>query len=57
MRIASLLARCGDLLGRRAPINTLKLSKIIKPLTFSNEKARRELGWEPLDVLENFKIV
>lgn len=27
-----------------------------KSLTFSNEKARKELGWEPLDVLENYKI-
>lgn len=25
-------------------------------MTFSNEKARKELGWEPLDVLENYKI-
>jgi len=25
-------------------------------LTFSNEKARKELGWEPLDVLTNYKI-
>ena len=54
--VASILAKCGDLFGRKAPINSLKLDKIIKPLTFSNEKARRELGWEPLDVIENFKI-
>jgi hypothetical protein len=25
-------------------------------LTFSNEKAIRELGWKPTHVLENFKI-
>ena len=27
-----------------------------KSLTFSNEKAKHELGWELLDVLENYKI-
>ena len=54
--LADILAKCGDLLGNNAPINSLKLTKLVKPLTFSNEKARRELGWEPIDVLENFKI-
>lgn len=50
------MAKVGDLLGSKAPINSYKLEKMTKSLTFSNEKARRELGWEPLDVLENFKI-
>lgn len=54
--LAKMIARVGDLLGNRAPINTLKLKKITESLTFSNEKAKRELGWEPLDVLENFRI-
>ena len=54
--VAKILAKCGDLLGRRAPINSLKLDKIVKPLTFSNDKARKELGWEPMDVLNNFNI-
>lgn len=54
--IAKLLARIGDHLGNKAPINTSKLDKITKSLTFSNEKARKELGWEPLNVLENLKI-
>lgn len=54
--IANLFAKVGDLLGEKAPINSAKLSKITQPLTFSNEKAKRELGWEPLSVLENFKI-
>jgi len=53
---AKLLARIGDCLGEHAPFNSLKLDKITKSLTFSNEKARKELGWEPLNVLENFKI-
>ena len=54
--VAWCMAKVGDLLGPNAPINTYKLRKMTEPLTFSNEKARRELGWEPLDVLTNYKI-
>jgi nucleoside-diphosphate-sugar epimerase len=50
------MAKVGDLLGNKAPINSYKLEKMTKSLTFSNEKARHELRWEPLDVLENYKI-
>lgn len=54
--IAWCMAKVGDLLGSKAPINSYKLSKMTESLTFSNEKARRELGWEPLDVLESYKV-
>jgi len=54
--LAWCLAKVGDLLGAKAPINSYKLEKMTKSLTFSNEKAKHELGWEPLDVLENYKI-
>ena len=50
------MAKVGDLLGQRAPINSYKLEKMTKSLTFSNEKARKKLGWEPMDVLDNYKI-
>ena len=50
------MAKVGDLLGSQAPINSYKLSKMTESLTFSNEKARRELGWDPMDVLTNFKV-
>lgn len=50
------MAKVGDLLGNKSPINSYKLEKMTKSLTFSNEKACRELGWEPMDVLENYKI-
>lgn len=50
------MAKVGDLLGSKAPINSYKLEKMTKSLTFSNEKARKELAWEPLDVLTNYKI-
>lgn len=54
--MAWFMAKAGNLLGPKAPINSYKLEKMTKSLTFSNEKARNDLGWEPLDVLTNFKI-
>ena len=54
--LACCMAKVGDLLGSKSPINSYKVEKMTKSLTFSNEKARRELGWEPLDVLTNYKI-
>lgn len=56
MWVAKCMALVGDCLGAKAPINSNKLEKMTKNLTFSNEKARKELGWEPLDVLENYII-
>ena len=50
------MAKVGDLLGGRAPINSYKLEKMTKSLTFSNEKAKKELGWVPMDVLTNYMI-
>ena len=50
------MAKVGDCLGSKAPINSLKLRKITESLTFSNEKACRELGWTPMDVLSNYRI-
>jgi len=44
---ANILAKTGDLIGQKAPFNTEKLKKITKSLTFSNEKAKKELGWKP----------
>ena len=54
--LAKSIASMGNLLGERAPINSTKLKKITDSLTFSNEKAKKELGWQPLSVLESFKI-
>lgn len=50
------MAKLGDLLGNKVPINSYKLEKMTKSLTFSNDKARKELNWEPLDVLTNYQI-
>ena len=54
--VAWCMAKVGDCLGTKAPINSYKLDKMTKDLTFSNEKARKELGWEPLDVLSHYQI-
>lgn len=51
-----LAASVGDTLGDKSPINSLRLKKLTHSLTFSNEKAKRELGWNPLSVLDNYKI-
>ena len=56
MWMAKCMAFVGNFLGSKAPLNSYKLEKMTKNLTFSNEKARKELGWEPLDVLTNYKI-
>ncbi len=54
--LAKSMALAGDLLGNKAPINSFKLKKITESLTFSNEKAKRELDWQPINVLDSFKI-
>ena len=53
---ANCLAHVGNMLGKKAPINSARLEKIVKSLTFSNEKIKRELGFNPTDVLSNFEI-
>ncbi len=53
---ARILARCGDMAGSRVPINSLKLEKLTKTLTYSNKKAVELLGWKPVDVLNSFKL-
>lgn len=50
------MAKVGDLFGSKAPINSYKLEKMTQDLTFSNDKARKELNWEPLDVLDNYAV-
>ena len=52
---AKCLALVGDVFNF-FPINSSRLEKIVTSDTWSNEKAKRELGWQPMDVLENYKI-
>ena len=53
---AKLMAFGGDLIGDKAPINSKKLGKITKDLTFADDKARIALGWKPEPVIVQFKI-
>lgn len=55
MRMARFAAKIGDLL-KISFFNSQKLEKITSSLTFSNRKAKEELNWKPLNVLENFII-
>lgn len=53
---AKVLAKIGDLIGDKFPINSNKLSKMMEPLTFDDSKARKVFGWNPTSVLKGFKI-
>lgn len=53
---AKSLALVGDVVGKRFPINSLRLSKLTQSLTFSNKRAIENLNWEPLSVLDNLHI-
>ena len=53
--MAKCLALVGDVFSS-FPINSQRLKKIVTSDTWSNEKAKRELGWQPMDVLKNYKI-
>ena len=54
---AKVLALVGDLLGKNAPINSVKLNKITSNLTFDDSKARDAFGWNPTPVLLGFNII
>ncbi|MGJ7029777.1 NAD-dependent epimerase/dehydratase family protein [Niabella hirudinis] len=54
--VAKAIALAGDILNNKIPINTKKLKKITETLTFSNQKAKKELHWQPSDVMQNYRI-
>jgi nucleoside-diphosphate-sugar epimerase len=53
---AKRLAKVGDILGEKFPINTNKLVKITSTLTFDDTKARMAFGWKPIPVLEGLNL-
>lgn len=57
MIAAKLLAWVGDVIGQKFPINSDKLNKITSTLTFSDEKARKELGWKPSSVTDRLSVL
>lgn len=54
--LAQSIAKFGDVLGNKAPLNSAKLKKITSDLTFDDSKARNAFGWQPTPVLKGFKI-
>lgn len=54
--LAGLMAKVGDMLGERAPINSAKQKKITSDLTFDDAKARSSFNWNPCPVLKGFEI-
>ena len=53
--MAKMIGFIGDMLGDKAPINSLKLKKITSDLTFDDTKAMQMVDWKPQRVLEYFK--
>lgn len=47
-----LAAKVGDFIPK-FPLNSLRLSKLQSTLTFSDDKARKMLGWQPKSALDN----
>lgn len=55
VNLAKFIAKLGDLLGDKAPINSLKIKKITSDLTFDDTKARNVLNWRPQSVIDYLK--
>ena len=53
--LAKIIAKCGDHIPL-IPLNSDRLVKMTSTLTFSDKKARNNIGWAPKSVLNNFKI-
>lgn len=53
---ATVLARVGDIAGPRFPLNSKKLLKLTRTLTFDDAEARELLDWRPRPVLSTFEI-
>ncbi len=50
--LLKVMARFGDLLGTRAPLNTEKLNKLISNLTFNDQAARKRINWNPTRIID-----
>ena len=59
--IAKLMAKSSDILqkiiGRRLPFNSYFLNKMTNDLTFSDSKAKRELGWNSKNVIDELSSI
>jgi len=54
--VAYVIGWIGDVFKGWIPVNSEMIKKMTSSLTFSNERAKKELDWQPSDVLKNFKI-
>lgn len=54
--IGEFFAFMGNFLGEKSLFNTKKYKKMINDLTFDDSRARKVIGWNPLKVIDNFKI-
>jgi nucleoside-diphosphate-sugar epimerase len=53
---AKIIAIIGDIIGINFPFNSDKLTKITCSLTFDDSKAREAFGWNPISILDSFKL-
>jgi nucleoside-diphosphate-sugar epimerase len=53
--VAKAMGFVGDLLGEKAPVNSLKIKKITSDLIFDDAKARNLLNWNPQSILDFLK--
>jgi nucleoside-diphosphate-sugar epimerase len=55
--LISPLAKIGDLFGSFSPINSDKFFKITSELTFDDNKARNNAGWNPTPIVEGLNFL
>lgn len=58
LSLAKMISKFGDIFHRmkiKFPLNSYSLKKMTTSLTFDDSKARRELGWNPTNVLDVVK--
>jgi nucleoside-diphosphate-sugar epimerase len=57
--VARAVAAVGDginsIVGRKFPLDSITLAKLTQSLTFSDERARKQLGWNPQPVVSFFE--
>ena len=51
---STILAKIGNIFGKKFPFNERKLFQMTKSLTFSDNKARKDFEWNPTCVIGNF---
>lgn len=54
--LVKVMAKLGDFMGDKGPINSERLRKMTSDLIFDDSKAIELLGWKPDSVLKGFKI-